>query len=124
MSPTPAPVKDETQPQFMLMANRDLAMVILLGAIVGLLTWGLSWLLSTYVFSAILCGDGDTRCASVGMYGEIGLSQTRHPCQAEHLIVLLERHPESLGLPEHPQGLEGGWHLRSKAGAWPLKLRH
>jgi len=35
------------------------------------LTWGLSWLLSTYVFSAILCGDGDTRCASVGMYGEI-----------------------------------------------------
>ena len=71
MSPTTTPVKDETQPQFMLMANRDLAMVILLGAIAGLLTWVLSWLLGNYVFTAILCGGGDTRCASAPMYAEI-----------------------------------------------------
>lgn len=71
MSPAPAPVQNETQPQFMLMANRDLAMVILLGAVVGLLTWGLSWLLGTFVFNAILCGGADSRCASAPLYGEI-----------------------------------------------------
>lgn len=74
MSPTPAPVQDETQPQFMLMANRDLAMVILLGAVVGLITWGLSWLLGTYVFNAVLCGGDAARCASAPMYGEITAS--------------------------------------------------
>lgn len=63
--------QDETQPQFMLMANRDLASVIILGALVGLLTWGLAWLLGTYVFEPILCGGGDTRCGSAPQYGEI-----------------------------------------------------
>lgn len=63
--------QDETQPQFMLMANRDLASVIILGAFVGLLTWGAGWLLGTYVFDPILCGAGDTRCGMAPQYGEI-----------------------------------------------------
>lgn len=61
--------QEETQPKFILMANRNLAAVILLGAIVGLATWGIGWLLGAYAFGPLLCGDGGAQCGSAMQYG-------------------------------------------------------
>jgi hypothetical protein len=51
-------------------ANKMVA-IILLGAVVGLIVWGLSIVLDTYVLSAILCKGTETlRCAGTSQYAE------------------------------------------------------
>lgn len=71
MTATSPATQDETQPTFMLMTNRDLLSVIMLGGVIGMITWGLSWLLGNYVFEAILCGGDAIQCSSATMYAEI-----------------------------------------------------
>lgn len=46
--------------------------IIVLGAVIGLVVWGLSVVLDTYVFSAIFCkGAGTLQCAGTSQYAEI-----------------------------------------------------
>lgn len=51
-------------------ANKMVA-VLMLGAVVGLVVWGLSIVLDTYVLSAILCkGNTTLTCAGAAQYAE------------------------------------------------------
>lgn len=71
MTATSPTTQTDTQSAFMLMANRDLLSVILLGGVIGIATWGLSWLLGSFVYDAILCSGGDTCRANPDEFGEI-----------------------------------------------------
>jgi len=54
------------------MAVRQVVQVAIAGLMVGLLTWGLTWLVSTYVLSGLLCGGGATmQCVSALQYSEM-----------------------------------------------------
>lgn len=54
---------------FVAMNMKKLVFIIICGAIAGLVTWGLSILLDTYIYKAILCnGDAAVQCASSYQY--------------------------------------------------------
>jgi hypothetical protein len=61
----------DTQQKFTLMANRNLLSVILLGAGIGLLMWGIGWALKTYVFASVACGATMVQCDASAQYAEI-----------------------------------------------------
>lgn len=51
-------------------ANKTIA-IIVLGAVIGLLVWGLTLVLDRYVLSATLCQGGEVlKCANTAMYAE------------------------------------------------------
>jgi hypothetical protein len=67
-----AKVYSETKPSAVLTTSaRHIWQTALIGAIVGLLVWGIAWLFQTYLYSVVLCrGDLVARCASAPQYAE------------------------------------------------------
>lgn len=56
--------KDDST-KFVLMSIQKLFLVMLVGVIVGIAVWGLTSVLDTYVYKAILCGDPNSvQCSS------------------------------------------------------------
>lgn len=54
---------------FVTMNIRKLLMIVLVGVIAGLVTWGLTHVLDVYVYKAILCSDENAvQCASSSQY--------------------------------------------------------
>lgn len=66
-------VYSETKPTpLIIMSGREVWQTAMVGLIVGLLVWGLTLLLNTYVYTAILChGDGSARCTAAPQYAAI-----------------------------------------------------
>lgn len=61
----------EKSDPFITMSGRQLVQVGIIGLAVGLLTWGLSYLLGMYVFKAVFCPSaGAMRCVAATQYGE------------------------------------------------------
>lgn len=59
----------DAQTSLVTMNMKKLAFIIMFGAIAGLATWGLTILLDTYIYKAILCnGDAAVQCASSYQY--------------------------------------------------------
>jgi hypothetical protein len=65
---------EDTPMKFTLMDKRQFGQILLLGAISGLLVWGLSFLLDTYIFHAVLCQAGSAECSTTGQYSMITAS--------------------------------------------------
>lgn len=60
---------NDTQTSLVTMNTKKLLFIILFGAIAGLATWGLTILLDTYVYKAILCNsNAAVQCASSYQY--------------------------------------------------------
>ncbi|HET8884440.1 MAG TPA: hypothetical protein VFM68_03140 [Candidatus Saccharimonadales bacterium] len=63
---------DEQPTSLVTMSFRKLLMVVVIGAIAGLVTWGLTYLLDVYVYKAILCNDETAvQCASSSQYAMV-----------------------------------------------------
>ena len=65
---------EEAPATFTMMERRQFWQILLLGAISGLLVWGLSFLLDTYVYQAILCQNGASDCGASDQYSMITAS--------------------------------------------------
>lgn len=67
--------EDEKQPQqgtaYVDMSVGQALRVLVLGAFVGLITWGLYFVLETYVLRAIMCQDGQTVGCAASNYAEV-----------------------------------------------------
>jgi hypothetical protein len=67
--------EDEKQPQqetvYVDMSIGQALRVLSLGAFVGLITWGLYFVLETYVLRAIMCQDGQTVGCATNGYAEV-----------------------------------------------------
>lgn len=61
-------VRDEQTTLFVRMTPRHLVQVLIVGALVGLVTWTLAWLLDAYVYKPILCRIGDASCVAAPSY--------------------------------------------------------
>lgn len=60
---------NEESTTFVTMNSRKLLMIVAVGLIAGLVTWGLVHVLDTYVYKAILCSDANAvQCASSSQY--------------------------------------------------------
>lgn len=60
---------NDVQSSFVTMSIKKLMFIIGIGAIAGLVTWGLTIALDTYIYKAILCsGDAAVQCASSYQY--------------------------------------------------------
>jgi hypothetical protein len=60
---------NDTPTSLVAMTYKKLLFVIACGAVAGLATWGLTYLLDTYIYKAILCrGDIAVQCASSYQY--------------------------------------------------------
>lgn len=59
----------DTPEALVMMSIKKLLFIMLFGALAGVVTWGLSVLLDTYVYKAILCnGEAAVQCASSYQY--------------------------------------------------------
>jgi len=65
---------EETPAKFTLMERRQFGRILLLGAISGLIVWGLSFLLDRYVYQTILCQSGASDCSASDQYSMITAS--------------------------------------------------
>lgn len=63
-------LQDEAQPRFMPITTADFLRVLLLGALIGVATYGVALLLRNFVFGPITCEGGQV-CANAASYGEI-----------------------------------------------------
>src|SRR5690606_32821563 len=63
-------LQDEARPQFMPITTADFLRVLLLGALIGMATYGVALLLRNFVFTPIVCEGGQV-CATAASYGEI-----------------------------------------------------
>ena len=64
-------VATESSSSLIAMSRQQYVQVIIAGAIIGLVVWGVSILLENYVFQALLCRDGgDTMCGSATSYAQ------------------------------------------------------
>jgi hypothetical protein len=61
---------EDTQTLLASMSLRRLLLILLLGAGVGSIVWGLNYVLDTYVLQAAFCRDGQTTCSEVSQYSE------------------------------------------------------
>jgi hypothetical protein len=52
------------------MSLRQLVLVVLVGAVAGIIAWGLSYVLDTYVLQAIFCREESADCSEVPQYAE------------------------------------------------------
>lgn len=60
---------NETQTSLVTMNMKKLLFVIIFGALAGLVTWGLTFVLDTYIYKAILCNsDAAVQCSSSFQY--------------------------------------------------------
>lgn len=60
---------NDIQPSLVTMNTKKLVFIIVFGAIAGLVTWGLTIVLDTYIYKAILCNnDAAVQCASSYQY--------------------------------------------------------
>jgi hypothetical protein len=63
---------NDTPPAFVAMNMKKLLFIILFGMLAGLVTWGLTTALDTYVYKAILCrNDTAVQCATSYQYATI-----------------------------------------------------
>lgn len=61
---------DEARSALVPLDVKRMLVILLSGAAVGLVVWGLTMLLSKYVLSALLCHDSAMVCGAAGQYGE------------------------------------------------------
>ena len=60
---------NDTPASLVVMSYRKLLFIIACGAVAGIATWGLTYLLDAYIYKAILCnGDAAVQCASSYQY--------------------------------------------------------
>lgn len=64
-------VATESSSSLIAMSRQQYVQVMITGAIIGLVVWGVSILLENYVFQALFCRDGgDTMCGSATSYAQ------------------------------------------------------
>lgn len=63
-----ATVRDEQATHLIAMHRQHLIQVVIIGALVGFATWGLTILLETYVYKPLLCRIGDASCVAAPSY--------------------------------------------------------
>lgn len=62
---------EEYDTRFVGMATGELIKILLLGIAVGLATWGLTYILDTYVYHALLCKGNALSCNSSSFYASL-----------------------------------------------------
>lgn len=62
---------EEYDARFVGMATGELIRILLLGAVVGLVTWGLTYVLDTYVYQALLCKGNALSCDNSSLYASV-----------------------------------------------------
>lgn len=63
------PHSNSTQTSLVAMTTKKLLFIIMFGAISGLVTWGLTFMLDAYIYKAILCGhNAAIQCSSSYQY--------------------------------------------------------
>ena len=62
---------EEYDARFVGMATGELIRILLLGAVAGLLTWLLTYVLDTYVYHALLCRGAAQSCANAPLYASV-----------------------------------------------------
>lgn len=62
----------DTTPSLVAMTVKKLLFIIIVGAVAGIVTWGLTLVLDTYIYKAVLCNkDAVVQCASSQQYATI-----------------------------------------------------
>lgn len=70
-----ATVYTEEKPSpFVAMNRRQFVQVLLTGLIIGVVAWGLSLMFDAYVYQAILCREGGTKCSDSLQYAQVTAS--------------------------------------------------
>ncbi len=66
---------EEAHTSFAITSVRQIVQITGVGLLVGLVTWGVTWLLSNYVLRGLVCGNVTTmQCSSAVQYGEMTAS--------------------------------------------------
>lgn len=121
---------NDVQPSLVTMNTKKLAYIIIIGAIAGLVTWGLTIVLDTYIYKAILCNnDTAVQCASsyqyatttatiigaaVGLFGLVRLHVFRP------LLIVIASYVALWGLLQLVQPLTWYWEAVAVAGLYAL----
>jgi hypothetical protein len=104
------------------MTVRQLARVLIWGVFVGVIVWGVSWLLEMYVFGQLVCGTGGTPCAPAQQYtaifaaiigGAIGLAGLLKQQTFRPLLVVLAVVATLWGLEQSLQNM--AWQIQLAA---------
>ncbi len=62
--------QEDLQQKFVPVVARDFIKMIVLGAVLGVVLWGLTNLLGNYVFDPLFCRNDTTNCVAVWQYSE------------------------------------------------------
>jgi hypothetical protein len=63
---------NEDETSLVVMSGRKLLSIIVIGMLIGLMVWGLTWLLDTYIYKALLCHTATAKqCVSSSQYAMI-----------------------------------------------------